>query len=491
MQNKIRGRLAPSPTGFLHIGNLRTALFGYLTIKSLGGDFILRIEDTDEKRMVAGSLENLTSILEWSGIEFDESPLKGGPFAPYIQSERRRIYDKYAKELLEKGGAYPCFCSAERLTAMRAEQQKNKKPPRYDRHCRDLSKEDAEKKIAAGEPFVIRQKMPIEGAVKCFDELRGEIIVDAKELDDHVLIKTGGMPTYQFANVVDDHLMEISHVTRGEEWIPSFPKNILLYQAFGWPAPKFIHLPVVLNKEGGGKLSKRQGDVSVEEFRDKGYLPEALINFIALLGWHPEGDEEIFSMPQLIKKFDHKKISISPSVFDIEKLNYFNGYYIRQMDLEKLTDLCLPFLEDNLNKTTNARKKTRAFIKLAVKIEQERLKKLSDITEYTEFLFLDKLEYQKEMLAWKKQDLSDCKNNLIALKNILQKISDNEWTKENLEKIIMQYIVDNSLKTGEYLWPLRAALTGKQQSPGPFDVAFVLGKEESLEKIDAAIELLS
>lgn len=489
MPKKIRGRLAPSPTGFLHIGNLRSALFGYLTIKSMGGDFILRIEDTDEKRMVPGALENLVDMLEWSGIGFDESPLKGGPFAPYIQSERKNIYNKYIKQLLDQDGAYHCFCSPERLTQMREEQQINKKPPRYDRRCRDLSREEVVEKINAKDPYVIRQKMPLSGEVKCFDELRGEIIVNAKELDDHVLVKSSGMPTYQFASVVDDHLMEISHVTRGEEWIPSFPKNILLYRAFGWEAPKFIHLPVVLNKEGGGKLSKRQGDVSVEEFRDKGYLPEALINFIALLGWHPEGDNEILNMPKLIKQFDYKKINSSPAVFDIEKLNYFNGYYIRQMDLDELYEMIMPYIQENVDRTSDARKKTNAFIKSAVKIEQERLKKLSDIKEYTEFLFLDKLEYPKKMLIWKKQSAEDCKKNLLIIKNILTDIQESEWTKENIENMILKYLNDNSLNAGDYLWPTRVALTGKKQSPGPFDVAFVLGKKESLDKMQKAIDL--
>ncbi|HAM87989.1 MAG: Glutamate-tRNA ligase [Candidatus Falkowbacteria bacterium GW2011_GWC2_38_22] len=491
MTKKIRGRLAPSPTGFLHIGNLRTALFGYLTIKSMGGDYILRIEDTDDKRFVPGAIEKLVDVLEWSGIKFDESPLLSGPYAPYVQSERKEIYKKHIDELLQKDGAYHCFCSSERLDKMREEQQANKKPPRYDRQCRNLNPEEVSKKIASGEPFVIRQKMPLDGEVKCFDELRGEITVNAQELDDHVLIKSNGMPTYQFANIVDDHLMEITHVTRGEEWIPSFPKNVLLYTAFGWDVPKFIHLPVVLNKEGGGKLSKRQGDVSVEEFREKGYLSDALINFIVLLGWHPEGDDEILSMEELIKKFDHKKISSSPAVFDVEKLNYFNGYYIRRMDLDKLTEMAMPYLKENVDKTSDTRKKSPDFIKQAVKIEQERLKKLSDIKEYTEFLFLDKLEYPKEMLIWKKQEAGDCKYNLITIRNILEKIASEEWTKENIENKILQYLNDNALKAGDFLWPTRVALTGKQQSPGPFDVAFVLGREESLEKIQIAIDALN
>lgn len=482
--------MAPSPTGYLHIGNLRTALFGYLMIKSMDGDFVLRIEDTDDKRFVPGALESLINIFEWTGITFDESPLKSGPFAPYTQSERIDIYKKYSDELLLKGGAYRCFCSAERLDSMRAEQQKNKMAPRYDGLCRNLSQEEIAKKLEEKKPFVIRQKMPQEGIVECFDELRGKISVAAKELDDHVLIKSSGIPTYQFASVVDDHLMEISHVSRSEEWIPSFPKNVLLYRSFGWTEPKFVHLPVVLNKEGGGKLSKRQGDVSVEEFRAKGYLPEAIINFIALLGWHPEGDNEILGMEELIKQFNYKKISVSPAVFDIEKLNYFNGYYIRQLSVERLIELSLPFLKENLEITANPRKKTAEFIRSAVLIEQERLKRLCDIGEFTKFLFTDKLDYPKEMLVWKKQEASECKKNLSAIKELWNKLDEKEWTKEKIESITIEYLNQNSCKTGDYLWPARVALTGKEKSPSPFDVANVLGKQESIERLDNAINLL-
>src|SRR5680860_362165 len=279
--DNIRLRFAPSPTGFLHIGNLRTAFFGYLIAKSLGGKFILRIEDTDQKREVAGSATSLLKILAWVGIKFDEGPGIGGEYGPYIHTARLEVYKKLANELIEQGKAYRCFCSAERLTVMRAEQEKNKKPPRYDRTCRELSAAEIEQKINAGDNFVIRQKMPLTGEVLVFDELRGEIKFAAADLDDHVLIKSNGIPTYQFASVVDDHLMEISHVTRGDEWLASFPKNILLYQAFGWTPPKFIHLPLLLNKTGG-KLSKRQGDVFVEQYKDKGYLPEACLNFCAI-----------------------------------------------------------------------------------------------------------------------------------------------------------------------------------------------------------------
>lgn len=323
MENKkIRFRFAPSPTGFLHIGNLRTALFGFLLAKSQGGDFLLRLEDTDQKREVSGALESLLKVTKFLGIEFDEGPGLGGNFGPYIQTERLSIYKEHIEKLLKEGKAYRCFCSEERLTEMRETQIASKKAPGYDRFCRDLSSSESEKRALSGESFVIRQKMPLEGEVKVFDELRGEIVFQAKDLDDQVLIKSNGIPTYQFASVVDDHLMEISHVTRGDEWLASFPKNILLYKAFDWENPKFIHLPLLLNKTGG-KLSKRQGDVFVEEYIAKGYLKEALLNFCALLGWHPKNDQEILSLEELKKEFSLEGLGSSPAIFDPEKLDYF------------------------------------------------------------------------------------------------------------------------------------------------------------------------
>lgn len=488
--DKVRVRFAPSPTGYLHIGGLRTALFTYLVGKSLGGKVILRIEDTDGKRTVEGAAENLVKILEWSGITFDEGPHVGGEYGPYVQSERQDIYDKYKEILLEKGEAYHCFCTAERLEEMRADQQAKKLPPRYDRCCRDLSKEEVEKKIAAGEKYVIRQKMPLEGEVKVVDELRGEIIFQAKELDDHVLIKNNGVPTYQFANVVDDHTMEISHVTRAEEWIPSFPKNILLYRAFGWEAPKFIHYSVILNKEGGGKLSKRQGDVFVEQYKDNGYLPEALINFCALQGWHPKDDREEFTLAELEKEFKIEGISVSPAIFDIDKLDYFNGVYIRKTDLDKLVEMCKPYLEENLKLTSKAEKKSEDFIKSVVRVSQERLKKLSEIGELTDYMFAEKIEYPAEMLVWKKMTAGEAKENLELVTELLEKIPNENWTDDSINDGIVTYLQAKELKVGPYLWPMRVALTGKQFSPSPFEVAEVLGKEESLERIKEAITKL-
>jgi glutamyl-tRNA synthetase len=483
--SKIRTRFAPSPTGNLHIGSLRTALFAYLAAKSQCGVFILRIEDTDEKRKVAGSEEKLIEILKWAGLEFDEGPGTGGEYGPYRQSERRKIYDKCKNELLQKGEAYHCFCTPERLEGMRTKQQENKLPPRYDRACRNLSKEEIERRIKAGERYVIRQKMPLEGSVTVKDELRGDITFKAEELEDHVLIKSDGMPTYHFASVVDDTLMEISMVIRGDEWIPTFPKNILLYQSFGWTPPKFLHLPVTLNK-GGGKLSKRQGDVSVEDFRAKGYLVETLINFCVLLGWRPKSDQEIFSLHELVKLFRTEDMGTSPAVFDLEKLDYLNGLYIRKMDVDALTEKCFPFIKENFTKTKDANRQTFAYAKKIVKLEQERLKRLMDIQELSEFFFHDELEYDKNLLIWKKLTAVDVADNLGKVAELLEKIPEEDWTNDSIEECLMSYIKLQELKVGDYLWPMRVALTGQKASPGPFDVAEILGKEETLNRINQA-----
>lgn len=479
--NNIRLRFAPSPTGFLHLGNLRSALFGYLLAKSWKGKFILRLEDTDQKREIEGALDKLLDILSWVGIKFNEGPHTTGDFGPYIQSERLPIYHKLVDQLLVENKVYRCFCTEERLTDMRLAQEAKKEAPRYDRLCRNLSADEISEKIKSGENFVIRQKMPLEGQIVVHDELRGDIKFNATDLDDQVLIKSDGVPTYHFANIVDDHLMKISHVTRGDEWIPSFPKNILLYQAFGWTPPKYIHLPLILNKTGG-KLSKRQGDVFAEQYRDKGYLPEAIINFCALLGWHGKNDQEIYSLAELEKEFSLDGLGSSPAVFDIEKLDYYNGYYIRQKPINELAPLCRPYLE-NVGHDISDEKRLEAYVALA----QDRMKKLEDIVELTEFLF-GITHYDENLLCWKNLSLQDVKNNLQALAFELEKISDTNWNKENLEEIIFAWIKSNDKKNGDYLWPLRVSLTGLKNSPGPFEVASVLGKKESLLRIEKALK---
>ncbi|QQG52821.1 MAG: glutamate--tRNA ligase [Candidatus Falkowbacteria bacterium] len=477
--DNIRLRFAPSPTGFLHIGSLRAALFGYLLAKSWGGKFILRVEDTDQKREVEGATEKLIEVLKKVGISFDEGPHIGGTYGPYIQTERQETYDKYAAELLKKDAAYRCFCTEERLTEMRTAQEAAKQPPRYDRCCRSLSTQESEERAQKGEKFVIRQKMPLDGEVVVHDEIRGDIKFSIADLDDQVLIKSNKIPTYQFANVIDDHLMEISHVTRGDEWLASYPKNILLYQAFGWTPPKFIHMPLILNKEGGGKLSKRKGDVFVEDFLNKGYLPEALINFCVLLGWHPKDDQEIFSLTELEKEFSLDGMGASPAVFDTEKLDYLNGYYIRQKSDSKLAALCLPILEaagfgpdDRLEK----------FVALG----KDRMKKLADAPEFLGFFF-QLPKYDKQALCWKEMTLETAQNNLRAIMNLLEKVPETDWEKEKLETLTLNWIKEQGAKNGDYLWPLRYALSGQKNSPGPLEIAWALGKEKTLARIQQAL----
>lgn len=476
--DKIRLRFAPSPTGFLHIGNFRVALFDYLIAKSLNGELILRIEDTDSKREVEGAAQKLIKVLDDFNIKFDEGPHIGGPHAPYTQSERLDIYKKYTDQLLEEGKVYRCFCTEDRLAEMRSEQEANKQAPRYDRLCRSLSKEESDRRAANGEPYVIRQKMPLEGKVSVHDELRGDITFDVADLDDQVLIKSNGVPTYQFANVIDDHTMEISHVTRGDEWLSSYPKNILLYQALGWEPPKFIHFPLVLNKEGG-KLSKRKGDVFVEDYLTKGYLPEAIINFCALLGWHGKDDKEIYSLEELAKAFNIAGLGASPAIFDLERLDFFNGYYIRQKSITELAALCRPYL----NNISIDQSQLEKIIGLA----QDRMKKLSDVVELTSFIFTDNLEYDSDLLIWKSLSLEEVKNNLKEAKGLLEKVTGEEWNKAYLESYLMEYIKSNDKKVGDYLWPLRVSLSGLKNSPGPFEIADALGKDKTLQRIEAAI----
>ncbi|MEI8361038.1 MAG: glutamate--tRNA ligase [bacterium] len=497
MNTSVRVRFAPSPTGYLHVGGLRMALFDFFIARHYGGQCIFRLEDTDKKRQIAGAAEKLYEVFAALDLHFDEGPGLGGNFGPYVQSERQVIYDQYIKELLAKNEAYYCFCSAEKLTSLREEQNANKLPPRYNRACRDLSHEEVEAKIATGETYTIRQKMPLSGEVVVHDEIHGDISFKAENLEDHVLIKSDGMPTYQFANVVDDHLMEITHIVRGDEWISSFPKNILLYQAFGWSAPKYIHAPLILNKEGG-KLSKRQGDVSVEDFLAKGYLKETMINFCGLLGWHPKGEEEILTFEQICEQFKIEDIGTSPAIFDLEKLDYLNGYYLRQLDHEQLLKLVVPYLvEAKLievvgqgyinNQTGEALLPSK--LKLYVALAQDRMKKLSDIGELTEFLFI-KPHYDLELLKWKQFSYEDIKTNLKDIYQVLENIPAAEWTKHSTSDACLGHIKNLGKTNGEYLWPLRVALTGHKASPGPFEVAEALDKDQTLVRLRFAIEKL-
>lgn len=484
-----RLRLAPSPTGFLHLGNFRTALFTYLLAHHWQGEFILRIEDTDNKREVEGAVESLLSILKTMGLSFSEGPHLGGSFEPYVQSQRLEIYRQHAQQLIDSGKAYYCFATSEELEEMRKQQALAHTPPRYDRRYRDLSLDEAKQKIANGEKYVIRQAMPLDQTITVHDELRGDITFNTNELEDHVLIKSDGWPTYQLASVVDDHLMKITHVTRGDEWLPSLPKNILLYQAFEWEPPLFIHLPLILNKTGGGKLSKRQGDVFVENYLEKGYLPEAIINFCVLLGWHPKDDQEFFSLSELVSIFNLDGIGTSPAIFDEEKLNSINSHYLRKKNIDELLEAALPFFK-SLLKDAPDHKKTPKFLKSVLALEQPRLKYLSELTESSALFFASSLEYDVSLLNWKKLNLEQTKANLEELYGYLQNISTENWTQAYLETEVINYLKTGDKALGDYLWPLRVSLSGQKASPGPFEIATVLGKDETLAKIKAANGLI-
>jgi glutamyl-tRNA synthetase len=500
--NKIRVRFAPSPTGDPHIGNIRSALFNWLFARHYGGKFILRIEDTDKNRAVKGSLEKILENLKRLGLDYDEGP--------YIQSERLDIYKKYIEKLLKEEKAYYCFCSSERLEKMRKEQAEKKQAPKYDRKCLSLTKEQIEKNLKEKIPYTVRLKIP-EGETKFKDLIRGEVSFQNKEIDDQILLKSDGFPTYHLANVVDDHLMEISHVIRGEEWISSAPKHIILYKAFGWKPPRFAHLPIILGSDKS-KLSKRHGAVSFLEYRDQGYLPDALINFMVLLGWNPKTEQEIFSREELIKQFSLDKVQKSGAVFDIKKLDWINGNYIRKMNLDKLAEMCAPYLEkaglvekiQNLkikNQNDNSKFKISKtneiisfeWIKKVIALEQERMKKISEIPELVGFVFADKLNYSAELLKWKKMDNKAIYDSLTLSQEKIYKIPEEKFLKENIEKSLRKIIGSDLIKlnTGELLWPLRAALTGLKFSPGPFEVAEVLGKEKCLKRIKEAKEKIN
>ncbi|EKE06979.1 MAG: hypothetical protein ACD_18C00221G0004 [uncultured bacterium] len=482
----IRTRFAPSPTGYLHIGGLRTALFAYLFAKKNNGQFLIRIEDTDRERFVEGSLKNILDSFDWSNIKIDEGVLlengeitQKGDKGPYIQSERLEIYQKYIKELLEKGHAYHCFCTKERLDEMRVAQEANKQATGYDGHCRNLTSEEVAVKLANAEKFVIRIKMPNSGLTVIDDLVRGKVEFKNELFDDQVLIKSDGFPTYHFAVVVDDHLMEITHVIRAEEWLSSTPKHVALYQMFGWEIPKFAHLSLLIN-EKKQKLSKRHGDVAVGDYVKKGYLPEAFVNFIAFLGWNPGDDREFFTLKELEHEFDFAKVGKAPAVFNIEKLNWYNKQYIMKMSKEELAKKCESFFQE---KSVDVSSFDLAKI---VALEQGRANTLLEIVENTSFIFALP-EYESAMLVWKKSDKETTKVNLGKVINFLENITG-DWTRENLETSILAWIKEQGLGNGDVLWPMRVSLSGLQNSPGPLEIAGVLGKEETLTRMRQAVD---
>jgi len=491
----VRTRFAPSPTGYMHIGNFRSALYAYIFAKQNKGKFVLRIEDTDKKRYVEGALNNLINTLNWADLDYDEGVflenndvIQKGDFGPYIQSERLDIYKKHALELVKKEKAYYCFCTEERLEEMRKAQIESGRAPMYDRRCLNLSKEEIDKKIANHEKFVIRQKIEIAGFTEYNDLIRGKISIKNDMLDDQILLKSDGYPTYNFANVVDDHLMDITHVIRGEEYISSTPKYIQLYNNFDWQVPFFAHLPLLLNPDRT-KLSKRQGDVSVEDYIKKGYLRDAIINFVAFLGWNPGqgSEEEFFNLDQLAQKFDLKKVHKSGAIFDLKKLDWINSHYIKNLSIDELYKLALPYFEQkDFYKSASEDKKTEEYLKKVLKIEKERLNNLSEVGENNKFFFKE-INYDKNLLLWKNMTDEELKMSLNMSKEALNNISNQDWTIDNIENILLEIAKD---KRGELLWPLRACLTGEKKSPSPFEVAFVLGKNEVLKRLDQALNLL-
>lgn len=482
--SKIRTRFAPSPTGYMHVGNLRTALYAYLIAKHEGGDFILRIEDTDQERYVEGAVDVIFKTLKDTGLIHDEGPDVGGNYGPYVQSERKDLYKEYALELVAKKEAYYCFCTKERLDMLRENADAQKKPFKYDKHCCALTKEEIEKNLNNGLPYVIRQNNPTEGVTKFEDVIYGTISVDNEELEDMVLLKSDGLPTYNFANVVDDHLMEITHVVRGSEYLSSSPKYNRLYEAFGWDVPIYVHCPPIM-KDAQHKLSKRTGDASFEDLLAKGYLKEAVINYISLLGWNPGTTQEIFSLEELVEVFNYKNINKSPAIFDSEKLRWMNGEYLKKMSLEDFHELALPYILSDI------KDKPLDTMKIA-EILHNRVEVLTDIVGQLDF-FYELPTYSTELYTHKKMktDSAVALSSLETILPVLEGISDDNWTLDNLHEVVLGMVKDLGLKNGQMLWPIRTALSGKQFTPGgAFEAADILGKKESLTRIQTGIDLL-
>ncbi len=483
MAQKVRCRFAPSPTGKMHVGNLRSALYEFLIAKHAGGDFVFRIEDTDRERYVEGATEIIYNTLEKTGLVYDEGPDKDKGYGPYVQSERVKagIYMKYAKELVDKGEAYYCFCDKERLASLKSEVVEGKEITVYDKHCLGLSKEEVEEKLASGIPYVIRQNNPTEGTTSFHDELYGDISVDNSELDDMILIKSDGYPTYNFANVVDDHLMEITHVVRGNEYLSSTPKYNRLYEAFGWEIPVYVHLPLITDEEHK-KLSKRSGHSSFEDIVEQGILPEAIINFVALLGWSPEDNREIFTLDELIADFDYTRINKSPSVFDMNKLRWMNGEYIKAMDFDRFYDMALPYIKNVIHKELDLKK--------IAEMVKTRIEVFPDIENLIGF-FETLPEYDTVMYAHKKMKTTQ-ESALGVLKEVLPMLEVQEdYTNDALYQLLLSYVEKKGVKNGYVMWPIRTAVSGLQMTPaGATEIMEVLGKEETLIRIRKGIELL-
>lgn len=483
MQDKqlpIRTRMAPSPTGDMHVASMATLLKNYAFAKRHHGQFVLRIEDTDKTREVANGVEQIQAIIQKFGLDWDEGPGKDGAYGPYIQSQRIKIYQEKAKELIARGKAYYCFCSKERLEKVRHEQQAKRQPPRYDQHCRHLSEEEVQNKLAAGESYVVRLKVPAKQDIVFTDLLRGAISFNSSQVDDQVLLKSDGYPTYHLAVVVDDHLMKISHVMRGEEWISSTPKHVLLYQAFGWDLPIFAHFPLFLNPDGKGKMSKRKGTVSAQSFLDRGYLPEAILNFLMILGWARKDQAEIMSLDEYIEEFDPSDLSMNAVVFDIKKLDWINGVYIRKLDRQELQKRLQPFIPQDF-----PQEKFDSILNLVY----ERLVTLADFAELTDF-FYKEIDYSTETLFKKAKNQPSLINAQIQETKLAIE-SLNLVDANNLEKIIRQLQDKYDWHKGQYFMMLRIAMTGRTATPPLFETMAVLGKDLILERLDLAFKKLN
>ena len=482
--SKVRTRFAPSPTGRMHVGNLRTALYAYLIAKHAGGDFILRIEDTDQERFMEGALDIIYRTLEKTGLVHDEGPDKDGGVGPYVQSERNEtgVYLKYAKQLIEQGDAYYCFCDKERLESLRSKvSETGTEIVVYDKHCLHLSKEEVEANLAAGKPYVIRINMPTEGTTTFHDEIYGDITVPNEELDDMILIKSDGYPTYNFANVVDDHLMRITHVVRGNEYLSSAPKYNRIYEAFGWDVPVYVHCPLITD-ENHKKLSKRCGHSSYEDLLDQGFVSEAIVNYVALLGWCPEGTQEIFSLEELVEAFDYRHMSKSPAVFDIQKLKWMNSEYLKAMDFDRFYEMAEPYIKEVITKDMDL-KKIASLVKTRIEI-------FPDIREHIDF-FEELPEYDTSMYCHKKMKTNE-ETSLEVLRETLPLLeSQEDYSNDALYNTLKSYVDEKGVKIGYVMWPLRTAVSGKQSTPGgATEIMEVLGKEESLARIRKGIEKL-
>lgn len=480
--SKVKTRFAPSPTGRMHVGNLRTALYAYLIAKHEGGDFMLRIEDTDQERFMEGALDIIYHTLSETGLHHDEGPDKDGGCGPYVQSERNAsgLYLKYAKQLVEQGDAYYCFCDQERLSQCKRNVN-GKEISIYDKHCLHLSKEEVEENLAAGKPYVIRFNMPTEGTTTFHDEIYGNITVNNEELEDLILIKSDGYPTYNFANVVDDHLMGITHVVRGNEYLSSSPKYNRIYEAFGWEVPVYVHCPLITNEEHQ-KLSKRSGHSSYEDLIEQGFLTEAVVNFVALLGWCPQDNREIFSLEELVEAFDYHHISKSPAVFDMTKLRWMNGEYMKAMDDEKFYEMALPYLKKAISRDLDLRK-IAGMVKTRIEV-------FPDIYDLVDF-FQEVPEYETSMYVHKKMKTNE-ETSLTLLQEVLPLLEAQEdYSNDALFEMLSAFGKEKGYKTGYIMWPIRTALSGKQMTPaGATEILEILGKEESLKRLNAAVEKL-